>query len=79
MTGNCACFKTKFWPDVVGHTFNSSTWESEAGRSLKFQANLVYMMSSRTAGTIQGDLSQKTKQTNQNNKTKILSSSLLFL
>lgn len=51
MTGNCACFKTKFWPDVVGHTFNSSTWESEAGNS-EFETSLLYKVDSRTVRAV---------------------------
>jgi hypothetical protein len=35
---------------VVAHAFNPSTWEAEAGR---FEASLVYKVSSRTARAIQ--------------------------
>jgi hypothetical protein len=28
------------------HAFNPSTWEAEAGRSLEFEASLVYKVSS---------------------------------
>ena len=31
------------------HTFNPSTWDTEAGGSLEFKASLVYKASSRTA------------------------------
>ena len=36
---------------MVVHTFNPSTWEVEveAGRSLEFEASLVYKVSSRIA------------------------------
>ena len=37
---------------VVAHTFNSSTWESEAVRSLRSDVSLVYHVSSRTAMTV---------------------------
>jgi hypothetical protein len=30
-------------------TFDPSTWKAEAGRSLEFEASLVYIVSSRTA------------------------------
>jgi hypothetical protein len=36
-------------PGVVAHTFNSSTWEAEAGGSLELEASLVYRVSFRTA------------------------------
>ena len=36
---------------VVAHTFNQSTEEAEAGRSLRFRASLIYKASSRTAWT----------------------------
>jgi hypothetical protein len=34
---------------VVVHTFNPSSEEAEAGRSLEFETSLVYRTSSRTA------------------------------
>jgi hypothetical protein len=37
---------------VVAHTFNPSTWEAEAGRSLS-ETSLVHTASSRTAKTTQ--------------------------
>ena len=33
---------------VVAHAFNPSTWEAEAGDLSKFEASLVYKMSSST-------------------------------
>lgn len=33
------------WKAVVAHTFNSSTGEAEAARSLEFEANLDYIQS----------------------------------
>jgi hypothetical protein len=38
---------------VVAHTFNPSTWEAETGRSLEFEASLVYRVRSRTARNTQ--------------------------
>jgi hypothetical protein len=38
---------------MVAHTFNPSTQEAEAGRSLEFKASLVYRASSRTARATQ--------------------------
>jgi hypothetical protein len=41
---------------MVAHTFNASSWEAEAGRTLcEFEASLVYTVSSRTARATQGD------------------------
>lgn len=34
---------------MVVHTFSPSTWEAEAGRSLKINVSLVYRVSSRAA------------------------------
>jgi hypothetical protein len=51
---------------VVAHTFSTSTQEAEAGGSLKFEASLVYRVSSRTARTIQENRVLKSK--NKNNK-----------
>ena len=42
-----------FGPDMVVHTFNSSTLEAEADGSLELEASLVYRVSFRTARTIQ--------------------------
>jgi hypothetical protein len=39
------------------HVFNPSTWDAEAGGSLKFKASLVYRASSRTSRTTQRTLS----------------------
>ena len=39
-------------PDVVAHTFNPRTQEAEARRS-EFEANLLYILSSRTAKATQ--------------------------
>lgn len=36
-----------FLPVVVGHAFNPSTWDSQAGRH-ELEVNLVYRASSRT-------------------------------
>jgi hypothetical protein len=54
---------------MVAHTFNPSGWEAEAGQSLRLR-QLVYRLSSGTAGATQN---QKIKQTGKNqnqNKTK---------
>lgn len=40
------------------HTFNSSTWEPDTGRS-EFEASLVYKVSSETAMATHWSLSQK--------------------
>ena len=54
---------------VVVYTFNPSIQEveAEAGKSLKFEAILIYRASSRTARATQRTLSQNqpTKQTNK--------------
>jgi hypothetical protein len=54
--------------------FNLSTQEAEAGKSLEFQASLVYRVSSRIAKTIQRNPVTKQNKTKQNktkqNKTK---------
>jgi hypothetical protein len=48
---------------VVAHALNPSTWKVEAGRFLKFEASLVYRVSSRTARTTQRNpVSKKQKQ-----------------
>jgi hypothetical protein len=47
------------------HTFNPSTWESEAGK-FEFKARLVYRVSSRTARATQKNPVSK----NQKKKTK---------
>jgi hypothetical protein len=52
---------------MVGHAFDPSTREAEAGGYLSFEASLVYKVSSRTARAIQRNpVSKKQKQ----NKTK---------
>jgi hypothetical protein len=38
---------------VVAHAFNPSTWVIEAGRSLVFEASLVYRASSRASRATQ--------------------------
>jgi hypothetical protein len=59
---------------VVVYTFNPSTWEAEAGRSLSSRSAKVYRMSSRTAKAKQRKpcLKHKNKQTkkNQTKQTK---------
>ena len=45
----------------MAHTFNPSTWETEACGFLSFKASLVYLVSSRTARTIQRNPVQKEK------------------
>jgi hypothetical protein len=57
---------------VVAHTFNPSTWETETGE-YKFEASLVYRVSSRRARLTQRNpVWKKTKQ----NKTIIQKLSL---
>jgi hypothetical protein len=51
---------------VVAKAFNPSTWEAEAS---KFDASLVYRVSSRTARTTQRNPVSK-NQTNKQTKTK---------
>ena len=34
---------------AVVHTFNLSTWKGEAGRSLEFEASLVYKVESQVS------------------------------
>jgi hypothetical protein len=47
---------------MVVHAFNPSTWEAEAGGSLKFQASLVYIANSKTDRAIHKDLLQSYPQ-----------------
>jgi hypothetical protein len=47
---------------VVVHTFNPSTWEKDSGRSLEFEASLVYRVSSRTAGVTKKKKKKKKKK-----------------
>jgi hypothetical protein len=47
---------------VVAQTFNPSTQEAEAGRSLEFKDSLVYTASSRTARTNTEKSSPKNEQ-----------------
>ena len=54
------------------HTFNSSTWETEAG-DYEFKTNLVYRMSFRTARATQRNpvlKNQKTQNQTKPNKTR---------
>jgi hypothetical protein len=44
------------------HTFNPSTQEAEAGRSLEFEASLVYRVGSRISRAIQRNPVSKNKQ-----------------
>jgi hypothetical protein len=37
---------------MVVHTFNPSTWEADAGRSLEFKVSLVYGARSRKTRTV---------------------------
>jgi hypothetical protein len=56
---------------VVAHAFNPSTQEAEAGRSLEFEASLVYRVSSRTAkATHRNPVSKNQKPKNKNQKNK---------
>jgi hypothetical protein len=48
---------------VVAPTFNFITWEAEEGKSLEFQASLVYRASFRTARATQRNFVLKNKQT----------------
>lgn len=36
-------------PDLLGHTFNLSTWEAERDDLYEFETSLVYIVSFRTA------------------------------
>jgi hypothetical protein len=57
--------KKIIWVLVV-HTLNASTGEAEAGRSLYFNASLVYKVSSRIAWVTQRNpVSKKPKPTKQ--------------
>jgi hypothetical protein len=47
----------------MAHAFNPSTWKTETGESLEFEASLVYRVSSRTARAAQRNpASKKQKQ-----------------
>jgi hypothetical protein len=52
----------------VAHAFNPSTREAEAGGFLKFEASLVYRVSSRTARAMQRN--PVSKKTNKQQKKK---------
>jgi hypothetical protein len=54
------------------HAFNTSTWETEAGGSLKFEVSLVYKASPGQPGLItqKNHVSKNKKQNKQTNKKK---------
>ena len=59
----------------MAHTFNPSTWEADAVRSLsEFEASLVYRASSRTARAVTQrnpiSINQTNKQTKEPRKNK---------
>jgi hypothetical protein len=55
---------------MVAHTFNPSTWETEAGGFLSFEASLVYKVSSRTArATEKPSLEKPKNKQNKSHKT----------
>ena len=53
---------------VVAHAFNHSTWGGRGRRISKFEASLVYKVSSRTAKAIQRNSWIKTKKTKNKKK-----------
>ena len=56
---------------MVVQTFDSNTWETEAGRSLEFEPSLVYRVSSMTArATQRNPVSKNQTKTNQKKKKK---------
>jgi hypothetical protein len=59
-----------YWPGLVAHAFNPSTWEAEAGGFLSFDASLVYKVSSRTARAIQRNPVSKNKKQNKTKQNK---------
>ena len=68
-----------FKPGMEVHAFNPSTQEAEAGRSLEFEASLIYKASSRTARATEKPC-LKNKQTNKqtNKQSDILSFIYIF-
>lgn len=46
----------------MGHTFNSSTLKIDSGRSLEFEASLIYIVSSRPARATERDSVFKKKK-----------------
>jgi len=60
--------KNKVESGVVAHTFSSSMWEAEWADLSEFKANLLYIVSARTAGTAGTTLSQNNNNKKQTNK-----------
>jgi hypothetical protein len=68
-------YKVFSWVVMV-HVFSPSTWEAEAGRSLEFEASLVYRVSFRTAMDTQRhpvlkNSSSNSSSNNNNNDKKV--------
>ena len=55
-------FKLLMSQAVVVHTFNCSTWEAEAGKSLRSRPNLVYSEFQESQGYIGKSFLKKLKQ-----------------
>jgi hypothetical protein len=68
--------KKKKEPGMVGHAFNPSTREAEAG-GFEFEGSLVYRVSSRTATATQRNPVWKTKKKKRKTKTFHLSLGVL--
>lgn len=64
---NCMLKISEIQLGVEAHTFNTHSWEAEAGKSLEFEDRLVCKVGSRTAEATQS-LSQKNNQSNKTNK-----------
>lgn len=54
----------------MAHSLNPSNWETEASRSFKFKASMVYRASSRTDRATEKLLSRKQKKRRKKTNTK---------
>lgn len=53
---------------MIANDFRSSTWKTEAGGCLEFEASPVYRLSSKTASTPHRNHGWKTNKQTQTNK-----------
>lgn len=65
--------------EVVPYTFNPSSWEAEAGKSIKFKTSLVYKASFRTSRATQRNPFSKNQNPKQNKIKEIILNNLLTL
>jgi hypothetical protein len=62
--------KARLGPGMVAHAFNPSTWEAEAGEFLSLRAAWSTEWVPGQPGLHKETLSQKSKKTKKQNKTK---------